>query len=58
MVPPTPPAGNHHHSPAMTKYKGERKRDEGTASVFDFYTTAKEVQNRSGRSIGSKEMED
>jgi hypothetical protein len=43
----------------MTKHKRERKKTQGTEpNAFDFYNTAKEVQNRSGRSIGSSETED
>ena len=43
----------------MRKHKRERKRDNGTEpSTFDFYNVVREVQNRSGRSVGSSETED
>ena len=43
----------------MTKHTRERKRAKGTEpSEFNFYNTVKEVQNRSGRSIGSSKTQD
>ena len=43
----------------MTKHKSERKRAKDTErSASDFYNTLKDVQNRSGRSIGSSKTED
>ena len=43
----------------MNKHKREKKRDNGTEpSTFNLYTITKEVQNQSGRSIGSSETED
>ena len=43
----------------MTKPKRERKRAKGTEPIAsDFYSAAKEVQDRSGRSFGLNETED
>ena len=43
----------------MTKHKRERKRAKGSEpTATDFYTAAKEMQNRSGDAVGSDTTED